>query len=338
MRSALVVIAAAFLAASTTRGADQTVLGKQFLLKDPKPGVDATKRKFVAQGKEPASSNQIVGDPTVAGGSLTVIVTGATSANQVFVLPQGTDPSSGKPFWTAKGSDSFSYKDAKGTNGPVKSVQIKRSKSRTFQVKAVALAKNGAIDLTPPAPGSSACIRLDVGNGDRYSVVLPPPPGSSLKKDDAKTFLLKNALSVGPLCIVATPVCGNGVREPGEQCDGGPACTASCTQTIPNCCQSVGACIAAPGFSLHNDVMLYCSFQAPGSTVEAGAVCQADGSCAYLPINPIPMCCQFAGTCTQGAAASTADLWNFHNACQGGNVGTTVPTATCGTSGSCLPQ
>ena len=35
---------------------------------------------------------------------------------------------------------------------------------------------------------------------------------------------------------------------------------------------------------------------------------------------PIPMCCQFAGSCTQGAAASTADLWNFHNACQGGHV------------------
>ena len=92
MRNALVVVAAAFLAATSARGADQTVLGKEFLLKDPKPGVDTTKRKLVAQGKESASSDQIIGDPTVAGGSLTVSVTGATSASQVFVLPQGTDP------------------------------------------------------------------------------------------------------------------------------------------------------------------------------------------------------------------------------------------------------
>lgn len=72
--------------------------------------------------------------------------------------------------------------------------------------------------------------------------------------------------------------------------------------------------------------------------MEAGSVCQADGSCAVLPIAPIPMCCQLAGSCTQGAAASTADLWNFHNGCQGTMFGTTVPTATCGANGSCVPQ
>jgi hypothetical protein len=50
------------------------------------------------------------------------------------------------------------------------------------------------------------------------------------------------------------------------------------------------------------------------------------------------MCCQLAGSGTQGAAASTADLWSFHNGCQGGMLGTTVPTATCGPDGNCLPQ
>jgi len=86
------------------------------------------------------------------------------------------------------------------------------------------------------------------------------------------------------------------------------------------------------------DVFLYCGFQAPGSTPEPGAVCQADGSCAILPIAPVPMCCQLAGSCFEGAAASTADLWNFHNRCQGSMLGTTVPTATCGANGNCLPQ
>jgi hypothetical protein len=331
-----VLIAVALLSASPMHGAEQTILGKQFLLMDPKPGVDATKRKIVASGKESGSANQIVGDPTVAGGTLTVIVSGATSANQVFVLPQGADPSNGKPFWSEQGSG-FKYKDAKGANGPVKLVQIKRSGSGTFQIKAVALAKNGAIALAPPDPGTSACIRLDLDNGDRYSVVLPPVPDASVKKNDAKTFLMKNALSEGALCEVAA-VCGNGVREPGEQCDGGPACTPSCVQEVPNCCGSVGSCLAAPGFSLFSTLMGYCSSVAPGSTATPGAICQPGGSCAVEPIEPVPVCCQGAGTCSEGTAASTLDLWNFHNGCQGGGSGTTVPNAMCDAGGSCVPQ
>jgi len=64
----------------------------------------------------------------------------------------------------------------------------------------------------------------------------------------------------------------------------------------------------APGFSLFNNVFLHCGFQARGNTPEPGAVCQADGSGAILPIAPVPTCCQLAGSGTQGAAASTADL------------------------------
>lgn len=44
--------------------AAQTILGKRLLVKDPKPGLDSTKRKIVAQGKEKASPDSIVGDPT----------------------------------------------------------------------------------------------------------------------------------------------------------------------------------------------------------------------------------------------------------------------------------
>ena len=81
--------------------ADQTILGKQIQIKDAKPGVDPTKRKIIGQGKETASANTIVGDPTVGGASLFFFTAGATSGNQAFVLPTGIDPASGKPFWGA---------------------------------------------------------------------------------------------------------------------------------------------------------------------------------------------------------------------------------------------
>jgi hypothetical protein len=78
--------------------ADQTILGKQVLVKDPKPGVDPTKRKVVGQGKETASPKSIVGDPTTSGAVLTIFVEGPPSSSQVFNLGAGTDPATGKPL------------------------------------------------------------------------------------------------------------------------------------------------------------------------------------------------------------------------------------------------
>ena len=64
--------------------AEQTILGKSLLVKDPKPGVDATKRKVTGTGKEKNSANTIVGNPTTlglaGGGILQVFAFGATSA------------------------------------------------------------------------------------------------------------------------------------------------------------------------------------------------------------------------------------------------------------------
>jgi len=40
-------------------------------------------------------------------------------------------------------------------------------------------------------------------------------------------------------CPTLAPVCGNDIREVGEQCDGGAYCTASCNfpSLAPGCCQ-----------------------------------------------------------------------------------------------------
>ena len=197
------------------------------------------------QAKEPASDDTIVGDPTISGATLTVLVLGITSASQAFVLPAGTDPASGKPFWNAI-NGGFKYKDGKGVNGPVTVAQLKKSGSGTVSIKVVVLAKRGTIDLLPPNPGSSACARLD-GGGDSYHVGFPPPPDATVKKNDAKSFLVKDA-PVEQLCTL--PTCGNGIKEPGEACDGGPFCAANCFASITSCCFVPGQCATLPSFTL----------------------------------------------------------------------------------------
>lgn len=348
-----------FLSAGLALGADQTILGKQFLLTDPKPGVDATKRKLVAQGKEGASANQIVGDPTVAGGALTVIVSGATSANQVFVLPQGTDPASGKPFWSAQGSG-FKYKDAKGANGPVKLVQIKRSGGGTFQIKAIGLGKNGAIALVPPDPGASACVRLDLAGGDRYSVVLPPAPDATIKKNDAETFLSKNAFTEGAVCELAAAACGNGVIEPGEWCDGDEFCEPNCTIRRFACCDlpisNGGSCSASvPAFTLITQQDAFCgrfggTFR-HGFVAASGGMCtepvqnfsspQQAGACVPAPelAAPVSVCCEDsqASTCGDLTTASQAEIGAFVWSCLYTNYPfAPVVAGTC-SGGQCVP-
>lgn len=326
MRDPTWVIIAIVLVAGLGHAADQTVLGKQLLLKDPKPGIDATKRKLVVQAKESSSPDTIVGDPTAAGATLTVFVSGATSTNQVFVLPAGTDPVSGKPFWSATGGG-FKYKDAKGANGAVKIAEIKKSGGGTFSLKVVALGKNGPVSLVPPNPGNSACARLDLAGGNRYHVLLPSPPNATVKKNDAKAFLVKDALVEG-LCSL--PVCGNGVKEAGEACDGGPFCAPNCVANITSCCVVPGQCVTTPGFSLFVNLIGYCNGVLPPGTFQVigGGVCQADASCTTEPLAPLSICCQLPDSCNDAVVSDTGTLWSFHNVCQG-MFNVTSPGARC---------
>jgi len=177
------------------QGADQTILGKQFQLKDPKPGVNATKRTFVGQGLEKGTTHAIVGDPTVTGASLTVFTRGAVPASQIFPLPAG--------LWAAK-RGGFKYGDTKLTAGPVKTVRVQVTKT-AFQLKAAVSGKNGGIALTPPNPGIDACLRFEIAGGDRYEVLFPAIPDATIKKNDAKTFLVKAAHAEGPCGFVVDP-------------------------------------------------------------------------------------------------------------------------------------
>src|SRR5262249_29715667 len=147
------------LPVAVANAADQTVLGKQLQVKDPKPGVDPTKRKVVGQGKETHSTHLIVGNPTVSGATITFFANGTTSSTQAFSLPAS--------LWSAVGTTGFKYKDSALAAGPVKTAQIKASND-TIQIKSVMVGKGGGVTLTPPNLGTDGCILLAINGGDSY--------------------------------------------------------------------------------------------------------------------------------------------------------------------------
>ena len=204
--------------------ADQAILGKQLLVKDPST---ADKRKIVLKALEAASPDTLVGDPVTNGATLSITLYAGSASAQVFTLPSGISPQTGKPFWKGDAAKGFTYKDAKGDNGPVKIAKLKKAPNGKFLIKVVVSGKLGAITLVPPNPGSGACARLAIGGGgDAYNIRFAD---GDIKNKAAKLFQIKNPLTQGTCC-------GNGIIDAGEQCDapgsscGGSAlCQSDCT-------------------------------------------------------------------------------------------------------------
>jgi len=205
--------------------ADQSIRGKVFLVKDP--GTPA-KQKVVVKAVESGSPDTIVGDPVADGATLTVRTEGASPSEQTYDLPVGTD-GNGKPFWSGDATKGYKYKDKAGANGPVKVALLKKAGSGTFKMKAVALGKLGAITVTPPNDGTAGCALLEIGGGDSYSVRFAD---GAVTNNGAKVFKVTRPDTEGS-CVL----CGNGVVDAGEQCDGsacgafGGSCQADCTCT-----------------------------------------------------------------------------------------------------------
>ena len=206
----LAVVAGLAITASVAFAADQNILGKILSVKQ-KPG-DATSRKITGIGKEKSSGGTLAGDPTLAptdpssidGAFLDVFANagaGGTSSSQRFSLPHGS--------WSKIDDQGFKYKDPKGTNGPVKGVIIKRTKSGVFLIKAKITAKNGTVDVFPPDPGDSGCVALELGpglpsQGARYSVQFNNT-GNNATNMDGKLFKVKKPTDDSTACPQITP-------------------------------------------------------------------------------------------------------------------------------------
>jgi hypothetical protein len=206
----LAVAAGLGCAASLAFAADQNILGKLLSVKQ-KPG-DASTRSVKGIGREKSSGDTLVGDPTIPptnsssidGAFLDVFAnagTGGTSSSQRFNLPHGS--------WSKIDAQGFKYKDPKGTNGPVKSAIIKRTKSGVFLIKAKITAKNGTVDVFPPDPGDSGCVALLLGpglpsQGARYSVQFNNT-GDNVTNVDGKLFKVKKPTDDSTACPQITP-------------------------------------------------------------------------------------------------------------------------------------
>jgi hypothetical protein len=151
--------------------AEQTILGNLLLVRNEST---SARRKVVGKGKEPGSTNTIVGNPVASGATLVVSATGTMPSSQTVALPQGTSGITGRPFWSGDAIKGFRYNDRKGENGPVQLAQIRKGKGGTFTVKAVLLGKLGPVLVTPPGPGTGGCVVLQLTGGDTYSVQFGP--------------------------------------------------------------------------------------------------------------------------------------------------------------------
>lgn len=168
MRPILVGFALGWMLA-TAFAADQQILGRQLLVQAPST---PEKRRIAGDAREWPTSNSVVGDPTVYGATLTIRVDGANPTEQTFPLPQRMNRS-GKWFWAGNSSNGFRYKDAKGEQGPVSSVKIRKTSNFLFLIQVRVSAQHAPLSIVPPDPGTGGCMLLELGNGDSYSVAFP---------------------------------------------------------------------------------------------------------------------------------------------------------------------
>ena len=123
LRSIVLAMVAVLFVCVPAYAAQQLVATKTLLVKNPPSGA----RKVVWKAKETGSTATVIGDPTVDGAMLALVLT--PGGSQCVSMP-----ASG---WSAIGTVGFKYKDSPLANGPVKVALIKKTPSGTFLLKAL---------------------------------------------------------------------------------------------------------------------------------------------------------------------------------------------------------
>ena len=167
-----------------------TVRGKTFLVRDPSAGADPTQRKVLVRARELASDDALVGNPVTNGASLRIIANGATPSSQTFSLPAG-------PQWSTIGTFGFRYRDAGGTNGPVKLVQILKTPGGVFLAKVLILGRNGSLTVAPPNPGTDGGMVFTINTGASYCVKFGSTAGGTISAGNATLFRARNPTGEG---------------------------------------------------------------------------------------------------------------------------------------------
>jgi hypothetical protein len=125
--------------------------------------------------------------------------------------------------------------------------------------------------------------------------------------------------------------CGNGMVDPGEECDGQSYCTGACRFGPTTCyvgCADAPLCV--DGYYSRLGCL---SCLAAGGSCMAG-VCAGVG-CADQAIAPVTVCCQFGGGCATDVATSISQLGLLYYGCAG--QGFPFGIGICGVDGVCHP-
>jgi hypothetical protein len=258
-----------------------------------------------------------------------------------WVLPE--DAYAGRAGWLANDASRalFANRDAPG--GPTQT-----SRSTFATGRRVKLVTKGLGDVNPlvlsAVPGTDVELAYVVTNGGETHTHCTKFHAASCAYaavDGGTGYKLKCTGGVADLQCGAKPTCGNGIRESGEQCDGGAGCTAECYQGIFSCCQDAeDQCRAAPAFSLQYYLYQYCTAANFTSQPRPGLMCGADGVCTDAAIEPVPVCCQQETSCYDGTVGVVSGLWSFqYNCLQGTGIGGPrhiVINGSCGGDGVCV--
>jgi hypothetical protein len=147
-------------------------------------------RRVTYQVKDGPNGAFLAGSPPNAGATFNLKVGGAT---QCFRLP-----ASG---WKFSGGG-YSYLDATGAHGPVRSVKVRRTGNGTFQSKVLVLGRLGTIDIVPPNASLPGDMNLHL-NGPTAVEYCGSTTGGAVTANDVKTFKVKYAPAPGACTLAA---------------------------------------------------------------------------------------------------------------------------------------
>jgi hypothetical protein len=177
------------LVSAAAFAAQQLLPTKTLLVKNPPSGA----RKALWKVRESASAATVVGDPTIGGASLHLVL--APGGDQCINMP-----ASG---WSPIGSIGFRYSDSTLANGPVRVAQIKKTPSGNFLIKAVL--KNGGptpIGVVPGGPSTSYAVNFAMPSGDEY---CGGSAGAIPNPNNATTFKVSNDGAPAGCAAACTP-------------------------------------------------------------------------------------------------------------------------------------
>ena len=222
MRSVSLLAVGLLLIGGQARGADQGITGLKLVIR-----ARGSAKKVVFVSKDPAAPFPAIGsadDPAsgTPGGATVDVVTPASVA---------TLPIPGGAGWSVRDStlDAYGFKNplAPAGSSMVRSVTLRQG--RVLKVTA----RDLPLPLT--APLGSVGVRITLGTTRSCARF----DATSIVQDVAGSFAARNALGPVPASCsdsaLGLAVCGNGVVESGEACDGGADaacpghCAADCT-------------------------------------------------------------------------------------------------------------